>query len=207
MAVFFLNQARFVSPLVGTVTATHPLCSRLSLLSVPLQVTTGSDAYSFGVLMWSLYTGEQPYACKSGLLLSNPLFPHFPKAGHAAHPQYTCLAERCLRMDPHERPSFTEITESLLDFFNRESVATGPPKPAPPTLDIEVPSSPSQPASTAHSHNTPGLSEPPPAMSAPAPAAGGDDSIIFSSSRVGYIDSRHLLASCLLSAGFSPDAN
>ena len=137
-----------------------PHCApKLCLLPPPLQVTTGSDAYSFGVLMWTLYTGQQPFVISSGVMISNPLFPHFPKFGHVAHPPYTCLAERCLLMDPHERPTFAQISESLLDFFHRESVAPGPPQR-------------------------------PPAMSAPAAAAGSDGSIVFSSSQVSYIDSR-----------------
>ena len=153
----------------------------MSLL--PLQVTTGSDAYSFGVLMWSLYMGQQPYVfSRSGVLLANPLFPHFPKFVYTAHPQYTSLAERCLRMDPHERPSFVEIEKGLLDFFDRECVAPGTPQLAPPTHSIEVPRPP----------------PPSPAMSTPASAAGSDGLI-----QVGYVGSRHLLASCLSSAAAS----
>ena len=118
-----------------TATASSTHATALCLPPPPLQVTTGSDAYSFGVLMWTLYTGQQPYVVsRSGVPLSNPLFPHFPKAGHATHPQYICLAERCLRMDPHERPSFVEIAKGLLDFFDRECVAPGIHRPAPPNL-------------------------------------------------------------------------
>ena len=149
---------------------------------MPLQITTGSDVYSFGVLMWSLYMGQQPYVIRSGVLFTNPLFPHFPKAGHAAHPQYTCLTERCLRRDPHERPSFTEISGSLMDFFNRVAAAPGPPQPAPPTLSIMVPIPP----------------QPPPATSSHPPTAGSNAVVLISSSQLSYIESRCLLASYLL---------
>ena len=132
--------------------------------------------------MWSLYTGQLPYVVgRAGVLCSNPFFPHFPKAGHAAHLQYTCLAERCLQRDPHERPSFKEIALTLLDFFNRPCGAPGPPQPAPPSLSIVVP----------------GPCHPPPATSTPAPAADRDGLVLFSSSQLSYIDSRYLLAACL----------
>ena len=170
-----------------TATASCPLCYCLNLL----QVTTGSDVYSFGVLMWSLYMGQQPYVVRSGVLFTNPLFPHFPTAGHAAHPQYTYLAERCLRRDPHERPSFAEITDCLLDFFTRQSVAPGPPQAVPPTVSRVVP----------------GPHQPPPATSSHSYTVGSDGLIISSGSQLSYVDSRCLLASCVSpAAGTHQDA-
>ena len=106
-----------------------------------LQITTGSDVYSFGVLMWSFYTGQQPYVWAAGMLRPNTLFPHFPTA---AAPQYKSLAERCLQRDPHQRPTFAEISDSLVAFFSEEmdgpgTAPAGPARPAPPTLhNVEV---------------------------------------------------------------------
>ena len=102
------------------------------------QVTTGSDVYSFGVLMWSLYTGQQPYVYKAGMFMPNTLFPRFPRS---AHPEYKSLAESCLRRDPHERPSFVEIMNSMHKFFNIDDVpdhppAGTPPRPSSPTLNL-----------------------------------------------------------------------
>ena len=166
-------------------TASSPLLYCLSPPPLPLQVTTGSDVYSFGVLMWSLYTGQQPYVILTGVPRTNPHFPHFPKAGHAAHPQYTYLAERCLRVDPHERPSFAEIGETLQDFFHSVSLVLGPPQPAPPCLNNKMVLGPAQP---------------PPDTSKPA---GSDSLSPFSSSQLSYLDSRHILASSLSSAASS----
>ena len=144
--------------------------------------------------MWSLYMGQQPYVVRSGVLFTNPLFPHFPKTGNATHPQYTCLAERCLRRDPHERPSFAEITDCLIDFFSRDRVAPGPPQPAPPTLSMVAPGPPRPPPATSPTSSHP-------------PTAGSDMVVLVSSSQLSYIESRCLLASCLLpGAGTQQDA-
>ena len=91
-------------------------------------------------MMWYLYTGQQPYVVSGDFFVPNKLFPLFPKAA-AAHPQYTSLAERCLRVDPHERPSFVEVADSLEAFFNR---VVGPreqrlPPPTPPTAPAPQP--------------------------------------------------------------------
>ena len=112
------------------------------------QVTTGSDVYSFGVLMWSLYTGQQPYVCDGDLLSPNKLFPKFPCAGM---PQYVSLAEQCMQWNPHDRPSFGEISSALqailpgLDPCGNGSggapapaAGPGPPRPSPPTLRVEI---------------------------------------------------------------------
>ena len=96
-------------------------------------MTTGSDVYSFGVLMWSLYTGQQPYVWKAGVLLPNTHFPHFPD--HAP-PHYTGLVQRCLQRDPHERPTFPEITASLVAFFNGVPGDSYVPTPAPACLPV-----------------------------------------------------------------------
>ena len=70
--------------------------------------------------MWSLYTGQQPYVSHAGQLLPNKQFPHFFYAGH---PQYITLAGRCLQVDPHDRPTFSDILTCLSDPFSQ----LGPP--------------------------------------------------------------------------------
>ena len=67
--------------------------------------------------MWSLYTGQQPYVLQAGLFMHNALFPHFPQS---APPEYRSLAERCLRGDPHQRPTFPEIKGSLISIFSKD---------------------------------------------------------------------------------------
>ena len=87
------------------------------------------------MLLWSLYTGKNPYMAKAGMLVPNPTFPQFSPS---AHPEYQDLANSCLRRDPHLRPSFSEISSRLADFFSQErqqqQLATAPLKPAPAYL-------------------------------------------------------------------------
>ena len=107
-----------------------------------LQITTGSDVYSFGVLMWSVYTGQQPYELEGGVLIPNTLFPHFPTT---APPRYKVLAERCLQRYPHRRPTFAEISDSLVALYSKEvdgpraaPAGSARPAPAPPTLHVQM---------------------------------------------------------------------
>ena len=98
--------------------------------------------------MWSVYTGQQPYVFRAGMLLPNTLFPHFPKS---TPPEYRSLAESCLRRDPHQRPTFAEIKASLMAIFNKElgtgykvdagmssTAGAGPPWPTSPALPLPV---------------------------------------------------------------------
>ena len=102
-------------------------------LHMCLQVTLASDVYSFGVLMWLLYTGQEPFVHRAGMWLPNTLFPRFPTC---APPQYVDLVRSCLRKDPHERPTFPELTASLVAFFNEVLGPEGShvPMPAPATF-------------------------------------------------------------------------
>ena len=92
-------------------------------------------------MMWSFYTGQLPYVFTGEDVRPNRLFPLFPPTAHRA---YVSLAEGCLRRDPHERPSFTDIAKSLVAIFRSElsedegraiATATGRhPRPDPATL-------------------------------------------------------------------------
>ena len=116
-----------------------------------MQVTTGSDVYSFGVIMWSLYCGQHPYVSKGGFFVPNSLFPRFP-AG--AHPVYKSLALQCLLTDPHERPTFANISDVLqaLLLSSPGSSEAGTPRAAPapgptsPSLALPLPPTSSLPA-------------------------------------------------------------
>ena len=51
--------------------------------------------------------GQSPCSYSpDGCYCRNPLFPDFPPG---TPPDYECLTHACLRMDPHERPAFTDI--------------------------------------------------------------------------------------------------
>ena len=70
--------------------------------------------------MWSLYSGCQPYLVRDGQYVANPHFPHFPNYPDG-HPEYVALAKACLRQDPHERPTFAELSDRLLMFMEPTS--------------------------------------------------------------------------------------
>ncbi|KAF7837346.1 Serine/threonine-protein kinase EDR1 [Senna tora] len=70
------------------------------------------DVFSFGIAMWEILTGEEPYAnlhCGAiiGGIVNNTLRPSIPKRCDS---EWKKLMEECWSPDPAARPSFTEIT-------------------------------------------------------------------------------------------------
>uniref|UniRef100_A0A7S0WYY2 Protein kinase domain-containing protein n=1 Tax=Chlamydomonas leiostraca TaxID=1034604 RepID=A0A7S0WYY2_9CHLO len=103
---------------VGTVTHMPPEL----LLSGRLRPSC--DVYSFGIMLWQLYTGAVPYAgmryaeivYKVAVCNMRPVFPDDTPSA------YRVLAEECWQSDAAARPSFEQVVERLqgmLDCVNR----------------------------------------------------------------------------------------
>lgn len=99
----------------GGVRGTLPWMAPELLSGKSNMVSDKIDVYSFGIVMWELLTGDEPYAdmhCASiiGGIVNNSLRPQIPTW---CDPEWKSLMESCWASDPAERPSFSEISKKL----------------------------------------------------------------------------------------------
>ncbi|KAK4431945.1 putative serine/threonine-protein kinase SIS8 [Sesamum alatum] len=99
----------------GGVRGTLPWMAPELLSGKSNMVTEKIDVYSFGIVMWELLTGDEPYAdmhCASiiGGIVNNSLRPQIPTW---CDPEWKSLMESCWASDPAQRPSFSEISQKL----------------------------------------------------------------------------------------------
>ncbi|KAH7544629.1 hypothetical protein FEM48_Zijuj01G0005900 [Ziziphus jujuba var. spinosa] len=99
----------------GGVRGTLPWMAPELLSGKSNMVTEKIDVYSFGIVMWELLTGDEPYAdmhCASiiGGIVNNTLRPQIPTW---CDPEWKSLMESCWASDPATRPSFSEISQKL----------------------------------------------------------------------------------------------
>jgi len=78
-----------------------------------------SDSFSFGVVIWEILTGEEPWGELTPLEVAFKVITDderldIPKA---AHPALADLMQHCWLTNPEERPDFHEITEFLNNAF------------------------------------------------------------------------------------------
>ncbi|XP_008242746.1 PREDICTED: uncharacterized protein LOC103341044 [Prunus mume] len=107
-----IKQRTLVS---GGVRGTIPWMAPELLNSKNNLVTEKVDVYSFGIVMWELLTGEEPYAnLRSKELIAGiikgSLRPEIPSW---CDPLWRSLMERCWSSDPDSRPPFSEIAKEL----------------------------------------------------------------------------------------------
>ncbi|CAA2974925.1 Tyrosine kinase [Olea europaea subsp. europaea] len=80
-----------------------------------IKVSEKVDVFSFGIVLWEILTGDEPYANMHygaiiGGIVSNTLRPTIPSH---CDPEWRRLMEQCWAPNPAARPTFTEITNRL----------------------------------------------------------------------------------------------
>ncbi|KAF3457625.1 hypothetical protein FNV43_RR02283 [Rhamnella rubrinervis] len=114
---FGLSRIKRNTLVSGGVRGTLPWMAPELLSGSSNRVSEKVDVFSFGIVMWEILTGEEPYAnmhCGAiiGGIVNNTLRPHIPKRCDS---EWKRLMEDCWSADPATRPSFTEITNRLRD--------------------------------------------------------------------------------------------
>lgn len=112
---FGLSRIKRNTMVSGGVRGTLPWMAPELLNGTSNRVSEKVDVFSFGIAMWEILTGEEPYAnmhCGAiiGGIMNNTLRPQIPEN---CDPEWKKLMEQCWSSDPSARPSFTEITHRL----------------------------------------------------------------------------------------------
>ncbi|TVU12316.1 hypothetical protein EJB05_45954 [Eragrostis curvula] len=110
-----LSKVKCQTLISGGVRGTLPWMAPELLNGSSSLVSEKVDVFSFGIVMWELLTGEEPYAelhygAIIGGIVNNTLRPPVPEF---CDPQWRSLMEQCWSSEPSERPSFTEIGQRL----------------------------------------------------------------------------------------------
>ncbi|XP_022929736.1 uncharacterized protein LOC111436234 [Cucurbita moschata] len=110
-----LSKVRQHTLVSGGVRGTLPWMAPELLSGKSNMVTEKIDVYSFGIVMWEVLTGDEPYSdmhCASiiGGIVNNCLRPEIPTW---CDPEWKALMSSCWDSDPAMRPSFSEISQKL----------------------------------------------------------------------------------------------
>jgi len=115
VADFGLSKVKQTTMVSGGMRGTLPWMAPEMLEMSSNMVSTKVDVYSFGIIMWEILTGKEPYAGMHhggviGGILSNTLRPTVPAS---CDPQWRELMELCWSNEPDKRPTFTEVVSRL----------------------------------------------------------------------------------------------
>ncbi|VAI93070.1 unnamed protein product [Triticum turgidum subsp. durum] len=110
-----LSKVKCQTLISGGVRGTLPWMAPELLNGSSSLVSEKVDVFSFGIVLWELLTGEEPYADLHygviiGGIVSNTLRPQVPDS---CDPEWRSLMEQCWATEPSERPSFTQIAVRL----------------------------------------------------------------------------------------------
>ncbi|KAF0909532.1 hypothetical protein E2562_037169 [Oryza meyeriana var. granulata] len=112
---FGLSKIKRNTLVSGGVRGTLPWMAPELLNGSSNKVSEKVDVFSFGIVMWEILTGEEPYANMHygaiiGGIVNNTLRPPVPAS---CDPEWRRLMEQCWAPDPSQRPAFTEIAGRL----------------------------------------------------------------------------------------------
>ncbi|KAL3833804.1 hypothetical protein ACJIZ3_008540 [Penstemon smallii] len=112
---FGLSKIKRNTLVTGGVRGTLPWMAPELLNGSSSKVSEKVDVFSFGIVLWEILTGEEPYANMHygaiiGGIVNNSLRPHVPSS---CDPDWKLLMEQCWAPDPLVRPSFTQIARRL----------------------------------------------------------------------------------------------
>lgn len=112
---FGLSRIKRTTLVSGGVRGTLPWMAPELLNGNTTKVSEKVDVFSFGITLWEILTGEEPYSnmhCGAiiGGIVKDTLRPKIPEQ---CDPEWKQLMEQCWLADPTLRPSFTEVTNRL----------------------------------------------------------------------------------------------
>uniref|UniRef100_A0A5B7BPI2 Protein kinase domain-containing protein n=1 Tax=Davidia involucrata TaxID=16924 RepID=A0A5B7BPI2_DAVIN len=112
---FGLSKIKRNTLVTGGVRGTLPWMAPELLNGSSSKVSEKVDVFSFGIVLWEILTGDEPYANMHygaiiGGIVSNTLRPPVPSYCDA---EWRLLMEQCWAPNPVARPSFTEIARRL----------------------------------------------------------------------------------------------
>ncbi|WOG97945.1 hypothetical protein DCAR_0417286 [Daucus carota subsp. sativus] len=115
VADFGLSKIKRNTLVSGGVRGTLPWMAPELLNGSSSKVSEKVDIFSFGIVLWEILTGEEPYANMHygaiiGGIVNNTLRPAIP---NSCDPEWKRLMEQCWAPNPMVRPTFTEITNRL----------------------------------------------------------------------------------------------
>lgn len=112
---FGLSKIKRNTLVSGGVRGTLPWMAPELLNGSSSKVSEKVDVFSFGIVLWEILTGEEPYANMHygaiiGGIVNNTLRPTIPSYCDS---EWRCLMEQCWAPNPVSRPSFSEIASRL----------------------------------------------------------------------------------------------